>query len=1064
MKSPWNIIRHLDFWAMAVQKDGDGGDGGGDGGSDSNDGGTYSGSEDALADAGYTVSDDGNSVYGSDGGQVAGQGWSGSSTVDSIAAGGGGDGGGSSSSTSSQTFDQAFAANRAAGNQTFEWNGGTYTTDLAPEPASAPTVSYDAFGNTYGSAAEAAAADAAAEAAATAANQQFAEEAVMGQEVVSDSAQDYLDSLPDFNYDFGGDEPTSTGGGRDLDADLGTGSSAVQVTADDLASGDFISYPTSGGGSVTLADDLANTTLTNLEDDLIAGGGTDAVDTLVGANVPISGPVEAVEPGSYADIMGMTPVEAANMAAASQLAAASAVPDYTDFLTNPLGTAPVDRSDSLALDSEIAQGIGVGVQNVGALTEALGRFGTPSTAPVGFGQGMVDPSLAAAIPGTVPGQTEVATNFSSPVVDYGKELSGLGDRLSGRVSGNVASESPRAAAAATGDILSFEEGSFLPSGINTDALAYQTVQGLTSTAPSIASLAGGPIPALAVNLGMTSGEIANEAQKEAYDLAIAGGASPEQAQAIADKAGAQAAVAGLPVAAIDAVFSPFGPVSNVAAGAATEALQEGVLEGTVASNVAQGVAGDILGDENLGYTTAGIQTDPNQAIVGGLIGGGVTAGAQAAQSGQPSAGAGSGVGLDPIGSIDPNTGLPYGGMDTSGIQPGFSQPSTFPGGASSAGVTVDGTATDVTGGFTPSGPTVGQIAQSDVETTYTEGTNVGGRGSETEGASSMDAMAAADIISSEVASTGGLSVETAQSIQNATGLSMQEINDIAMNAGAGTVLGTNNVNMATDAITTEINRTGGLSLESAQEIAEKTGLSMVEINDIASNVAISGTAVVPAAETGVSVPGTGIATTGVSDPSTSTGTGITGAAATDVAPAGSTEVSTDVATDATTEVGPAIDVTTDPNVVDSTATEISGAIPGSTSTSTSTSTAPSTTTSTVTSVNVDEPEEEEEEVIIEDEPVVEAPDDVDDVDDVDDEGEMDIQVPPVDGVCPEGYTMVEGPDGPMCEKTVSAQMQRAGAGTRAYTGLAGNIGRTGPGQRRRVTTSTQRVRPTVSSE
>jgi hypothetical protein len=65
--------------------------------------------------------------------------------------------------------------------------------------------------------------------------------------------------------------------------------------------------------------------------------------------------------------------------------------------------------------------------------------------------------------------------------------------------------------------------------------------------------------------------------------------------------------------------------------------------------------------------------------------------------------------------------------------------------------------------------------------------------------------------------------------------------------------------------------------------------------------------------------------------------------------------------------------------------------------------------------------------------------------------------------CPEGYTMVEGPDGPMCQKSVTATRQRAGAGTRAYTGLAGNIGRTGPGQRRKTTTSTERVRPTVRS-
>jgi len=69
--------------------------------------------------------------------------------------------------------------------------------------------------------------------------------------------------------------------------------------------------------------------------------------------------------------------------------------------------------------------------------------------------------------------------------------------------------------------------------------------------------------------------------------------------------------------------------------------------------------------------------------------------------------------------------------------------------------------------------------------------------------------------------------------------------------------------------------------------------------------------------------------------------------------------------------------------------------------------------------------------------------------------------------CPEGYTMVEGPDGPMCQKSVTTTVrrQRAGAGTRAYTGLSGNRGRVSPGQRSRsnTTTTTETVDPTTRS-
>ena len=98
-------------------------------------------------------------------------------------------------------------------------------------------------------------------------------------------------------------------------------------------------------------------------------------------------------------------------------------------------------------------------------------------------------------------------------------------------------------------------------------------------------------------------------------------------------------------------------------------------------------------------------------------------------------------------------------------------------------------------------------------------------------------------------------------------------------------------------------------------------------------------------------------------------------------------------------------------------------------------------------------------------------DDDEDQDD-DDDGGLDVLVPPItttdiDGntitECPEGYKMVQTASGPMCQKTVSSARQRAGAGTRAYTGLAGNIGRASPGQRRKTVTSTRQVRPTIRS-
>ena len=65
--------------------------------------------------------------------------------------------------------------------------------------------------------------------------------------------------------------------------------------------------------------------------------------------------------------------------------------------------------------------------------------------------------------------------------------------------------------------------------------------------------------------------------------------------------------------------------------------------------------------------------------------------------------------------------------------------------------------------------------------------------------------------------------------------------------------------------------------------------------------------------------------------------------------------------------------------------------------------------------------------------------------------------------CPEGYVMVETPDGPMCQKSVEQVRQRAGRGVQAYTGIVTRPGERGPGQKRKTTTRTERVRPTTRS-
>lgn len=61
--------------------------------------------------------------------------------------------------------------------------------------------------------------------------------------------------------------------------------------------------------------------------------------------------------------------------------------------------------------------------------------------------------------------------------------------------------------------------------------------------------------------------------------------------------------------------------------------------------------------------------------------------------------------------------------------------------------------------------------------------------------------------------------------------------------------------------------------------------------------------------------------------------------------------------------------------------------------------------------------------------------------------------------CPEGYQMVEGPDGPICQKSVETTRMRAGRSLQPYTRLRIPEGYRGPGQRRKTVTTTERAEP-----
>ena len=133
--------------------------------------------------------------------------------------------------------------------------------------------------------------------------------------------------------------------------------------------------------------------------------------------------------------------------------------------------------------------------------------------------------------------------------------------------------------------------------------------------------------------------------------------------------------------------------------------------------------------------------------------------------------------------------------------------------------------------------------------------------------------------------------------------------------------------------------------------------------------------------------------------------------------------------------------------------------------STTVTTEPTTTVEGSTTVDVPFEPDEEEEPVVEETPVVGDPDPAVtvEVDEPDGDFVAPITTTDDDGneitECPEGYQLVEGPDGPTCQKSVQRTRQRAGRGLQAYTNLALRAGETGPGQKKKTTTVTERTAP-----
>jgi len=821
---------------------------------------------------------------------------------------------------------------------------------------------------------------------------------------------------------------------------------------------------------------------------------------------------------------------------------------YSEFGNTISDTTGVSAPASLT-ETGLAAGTGLGIKTFGNLVDVLGNIVNPDTGTVdvGFGTGQVDPGLAAAVTGTSrpnvgavvaenPNATPNALNAMA------ESIQGFGSNIRDAALESYAQNFPEANLARTGDIVTTDI--FGNTSINPLALGTQVLDALPGTLMALAPAAVLGIPGAALGgAAMTVGEVSGDAADTAYRDAIMRGLSTEQAQAIADQAAMNAAPAAAGTGALSGLF---GGIGGLPGRIGTQMLEEGITEGIAEPSIASAAATTAAG-QNL--STGNLTGDLNTGIVGALLGGGIAA-VPGQTTGQVTAA--------PPGTAD-TFATPYGGMDTSGIRPGFSSPGFTPG-ATSPGVTVEGTFTDVTPGYTPSGPTVGQTATSPtgIASAYQQAADtmaeagVRGVGDVASGtgqtATSMDAMAAVDIINNEIAETGGLSPQTAQNLAAETGLSQQDIEKLALFGFIPDASGTGPTSMVEmqqslegrmSSVTNRLEITENALQRKARELQvveeklqenpgsqfyteEKAAIlrdiswwEAAKTRDLAEQAGIQNelsvltgqgyTSAVEAAPTdsgpsqamvdfvnslsGVPAQDTAVGTdteavADVAETAVDTDTGAVVEVENTVAENVAENVSTDtgvtvevqdnvnnqVSDQVTTDTGIVVETTPNTNVstdvratddvIEGTAVEIVGQIPGTTTSNTpTTTTATATTNTNVGGTVIYEPDDEDVAAVVEVDdtrptgPTTPAqPTTTTTTQTTPDRGTETTTKPPFE--CPDGYTAVKLAGRWVCQKTSSAQVGRPTLATQPYLSQSGFAGTDpNPGQTRTVTTT-----------
>jgi hypothetical protein len=284
-------------------------------------------------------------------------------------------------------------------------------------------------------------------------------------------------------------------------------------------------------------------------------------------------------------------------------------------LTNPLGQAPAPSTQDSFSDRALAATQRAVLNTAGGLATGIGSLAEAiaprSIANVGYGQGEIDPRLAAAV-GLF--GDRVAVGDPNPVtqgaVRTAESLNAAGDRV-------FRNMSPEQQANLTDPLYTAEDG------INFPALGAQLYQGGISLAPTLGAFFVNPLLGAADGGAQGSGDVADRALERVDNFATLNN-TPGINRMPAERSAMESAAL-----ETSALYAPLGALSagiygsrlplagKVATGSAEEAIEEGFVQPSAGETIGRYA----IAPDDFRMSDVELQYDPKGATIGAILGG-----------------------------------------------------------------------------------------------------------------------------------------------------------------------------------------------------------------------------------------------------------------------------------------------------------------------------------------------------------------------------------------------------------------------------------------------------------